>query len=353
MNKRTFRILNYILLVALLIYIWVTQSVAAMGEWYALHAYPPIGRFLSAISGWIPFSLGDLFIFLSIAGIIIYPFWAGYRKKGWKKIIRHMVTYLAWVYVWFYLAWGLNYSQPNFYQRTQIPYSPYSQENFQAFIDEYISNLNESYVAIDSFNKPLVHQNIIETYRSLEGMGIHKPQGNPRVKTMMFSGLISKAGISGYMGPFFCEFNVNAYLPLSQYPSTYAHELSHFLGITSEAEANFYAYLVCTQSEIPEVRFCGYFSVMNHVLGNARGFFSEEKYMKLIAGIRPEIIDLSTENHRHWEALYSPAIGEIQGWMYDWYLKGNKIPSGRKNYSEVVGLLISYRNFSKGILPEQ
>lgn len=44
-------------------------------------------------------------------------------------------------------------------------------------------------------------------------------------------------------------------------------------------------------------------------------------------------------------AKYSPLVGNIQDWIYDLYLKGNKIESGRKNYSEVVGLLISYRDY--------
>ena len=44
---------------------------------------------------------------------------------------------------------------------------------------------------------------------------------------------------------------------------------------------------------------------------------------------------------------YNPVIGRIQDRIYDLYLKGNKIESGRKNYSEVVGLLISYEEWKK------
>ena len=52
-------------------------------------------------------------------------------------------------------------------------------------------------------------------------------------------------GVTGSMGPFFCEFTLNGDLLPANYPATYAHELAHLLGITSEAEANFYAYQVC------------------------------------------------------------------------------------------------------------
>ena len=63
------------------------------------------------------------------------------------------VKYLLWVYVWFYLAWGLNYSQKNFYERTRIPYTAYTPDNFRSFTDSYIENLNSSYTDITSVEK--------------------------------------------------------------------------------------------------------------------------------------------------------------------------------------------------------
>ena len=156
-------------------------------------------------------------------------------------------------------------------------------------------------------------------------------------------------GVTGSMGPFFCEFTLNGDLLPSQYPATYTHELAHLLGITSEAEANFYAYQVCTRSQVKEIRFSGYFSVLPHVLGNARRLMSEEEYAELFNRIRPEIIELAQKNQQYWMEKYSPLIGDIQNFIYDLYLKGNKIQSGRKNYSEVIGLLISYEEWKKRV----
>ena len=34
-------------------------------------------------------------------------------------------------------------------------------------------------------------------------------------------------------------------------------------------------------------------------------------------------------------------MGAVQDALYDWYLKGNHIPSGKKNYGEVVGMILS------------
>ena len=99
-------------------------------------------------------------------------------------------------------------------------------------------------------------------------LGIHRPpHSSPRVKTMLFTPFISMVGVTGSMGPFFCEFTLNGDLLPANYPATYAHELAHLLGITSEAEANFYAYQVCTRSQAKEIRFSGYFSVLGTCAG--------------------------------------------------------------------------------------
>lgn len=254
------------------------------------------------------------------------------------------IEYLLWIYVWFYLAWGLNYSQPNFYQRTKIPYTAYTPENFRNFVNDYVDKLNGSYVDVTTINKDLIRRETVRGYNQIsDTLGVHHPfHKSPRVKTMLFTPLISMVGVTGSMGPFFCEFTLNGDLLPSQYPATYAHELAHLLGISSEAEANFYAYQVCTRSQARGIRFCGYFSVLGHVLVNARRLMDEEEYKELFNRIRPEIIELAKSNQEYWTEKYSPLIGDIQDWIYDLYLKGNKIQSGRKNYSEVVGLLISY-----------
>ncbi len=335
------------LLIFFLLLVWLVQTVPGWGDSYAQHAYPFIAQILSSFSRLIPFAVGDLFIALSIAGILLYPIYARLcLKRKWKRILLNNAKYLAWVYVWFYAAWGLNYSQKNFYERTGIPYSAYTPESFQRFADNYVKKLNASYANVTSINEALACRESIRGYNQISSsLGVHRPfHPSPRVKTMLFTPLISMVGVTGSMGPFFCEFTLNGDLLPTQYPATYAHELAHLLGITSEAEANFYAYQVCTRSQSRGIRFSGYFSVLSHVLGNARRLMDEKEYTALLDRIRPEIIELARKNSEYWMSKYNPLIGDIQDRIYDLYLKGNRIESGRKNYSEVVGLLISYEN---------
>ena len=340
--------IRYIILIVLLSVVWATQLIPILGEVYAQSVYPVISHFLSSFSKLMPFAIGDLFIFLSVLGLLFNPIRARYiQKKKWKQILLNEMEYLLWIYVWFYLAWGLNYSQKNFYERTRIPYTAYTPENFRSFTDGYIENLNSSYTGITSIDKELVCRESVQAYNQIgDSLGVHRPfHQSPRVKTMLFTPLTSMVGVTGSMAPFFCEFTLNGDLLPSQYPATYAHELAHLLGITSEAEANFYAYQVCTRSQAKDIRFSGYLSVLPHVLGNARRLMDEEEYAQLYRSIRPEIIGLAKKNSEYWMRKYNPLVGDIQDRIYDLYLKGNKIESGRKNYSEVIGLLISYEEW--------
>lgn len=346
--KITKRYVRYGLLGLLLLLVWMVRLFPAVGEWYALHVYPFVSGVLSSFSSLFPFSLGDLFIFLSVAGVLVYPLWAWYNKRSWKRTLCKVGEYLLWVYVWFYMAWGLNYFREDFYARASVAPVAYTPETFRVFLDKYVKDLNASYTPITRKDENEVATVIREGYKQIDSRyGLAAPRGWQRVKTMLFTPFISKVGVTGYMGPFFSEFNLNGDLLPSQYPATYAHEMAHLLGITGEAEANLYAYLVCTASDNPEIRFSGHFSLFPHVLRNASNLLSADEQQQFVDTVRPEVIQLYKDNHAYWAEKYSPAIGDVQDVVYDWYLKGNKIESGRKNYSEVIALVMAITTSSQ------
>lgn len=171
--------------------------------------------------------------------------------------------------------------------------------------------------------------------------GLSSPKAYQHPKQVMFNALYSGVGVLGYMGPFFAESQLNRELPSLQWPFTYAHEYSHLLGISSEAEANFWAYQICIRSVSPAVRYSGYFGLLPYVLSNAAALLEEADYRQLLSSIRPEILQTLREKQAYWQARYNPVVGRVQELMYEYYLKGNQIPSGQKNYAEVVAMILS------------
>ena len=246
------------------------------------------------------------------------------------------------MYVWFYIAWGLNYFREDFFTRTRTTYVPFSSEHFQSFLDAYTDSLNASWVAIETIDREVVKEAVLDGYRKLPTrFGLTTPGAYLHPKTMLLSRLMSGVGVMGYMGPFFTEFNLNDQLLPVKYPATYAHEMAHVLSISNEAEANLYSYLICTGSSVPEIRFSGYFSLLPYVLSNAYVALDKDAFEAWKKRLRPEIKDLYNEKVAYWQSLYSPLIGEAQDVVYNLFLKGNKIPTGTANYSEVIALLIA------------
>ena len=58
-----------------------------------MYVYPSIARVLSSFSRLVPFAIGDLFIALSIAGVLLYPVYARcIRKQKWNRILLKDVS---------------------------------------------------------------------------------------------------------------------------------------------------------------------------------------------------------------------------------------------------------------------
>lgn len=75
--------IRYIVLCTLLLVVWATQLIPAMGKIYAHSVYPVIAYILSSFSRLIPFAIGDLFIALSIAGVLsTLSMPAAFRRKS-------------------------------------------------------------------------------------------------------------------------------------------------------------------------------------------------------------------------------------------------------------------------------
>ena len=362
------------LLLVLLLLVTLTKMIPLWGFIYTTRIYPIIGTLLSPISGFFPFAVGDIFIALSIAWVIFYPIYEiGLRKKlarryfflaakrgsypKKKVVFGRVAEYLLWVYAWFYIAWGLNYSQPNIYDRIGMKPVEVSEAKFKAFAYQYADSLNALSISsdiagssifsdsiVDNGLKNRVRDAVLKEYNKIGYKeGINAPfNQHPHAKTMVFTPLSSMSGVTGSMGPFFCEFTLNGDILPHDYPATYAHEFAHFLGVANEGEANFYSYIVCTASADKQVRFSGYYHIFFHVLNNVFDILGEKEGERFLKHIRPEIIQLAKSDRRYWLGKRCKALDAAQDFIFELYLKGNHVAEGRKSYSGVIGLILAW-----------
>ena len=367
------------LLLVLLLLVTLAKMIPLWGFIYTTRIYPIIGTLLSPISGFFPFAVGDIFIALSIAWVIFYPIYEiGLRKKlarryfflaakkgcypKKKVVFGRVAEYLLWVYAWFYIAWGLNYSQPNIYDRIEMKPVEVSEAKFKAFAYQYADSLNALSISsdiagssifsdsiVDDGLKNRVRDAVLKEYNKIGYKeGINAPFNlHPHAKTMVFTPLSSMSGVTGSMGPFFCEFTLNGDILPHDYPATYAHEFAHFLGVANEGEANFYSYIVCTASADKLMRFSGYYHIFFHVLNNVFDILGEKEGERFLKHIRPEIIQLAKSDRRYWLSKRCKALDATQDFIFELYLRGNHVAEGRKSYSGVIGLILAWEEKKK------
>ena len=371
--------IRWAVLGALLAFIWFASISSEIGEWYALNLYPGISIILSGISSVLPFSLDEWVVVGAVVLLAGYPFYARMCKKSkWLSILGGELEILVWVYVWFYWGWGMNYYRYTFFQRAEVKPATYDEDLFNGFLSTYTDSLKASFNAcreaavfntvdlfapysqetkrcIDSdvteevcaFRVADVQEKIKDSFgRVPDNYGLTVPKDYQKPKRLSFNALYSNVGVLGFMGPFFAESHVNHELSVLEYPFTYAHELSHLLGVTSEAEANLWAYIICTQSADALIRFSGYFGLFSYVWSNNHYLLSAAEFEKWEASVPAEVMAAFYRTHAYWSLRHNKTLGKIQSSIYSFYLKRNRISTGIKNYGQVIGLLLSLPDYS-------
>ena len=151
--------------------------------------------------------------------------------------------------------------------------------------------------------------------------------------------------ISGVYTFFTGEANLNTNGPDYSLVYTTAHELAHQRGIAREDEANFIAFLVCTESDDAYIRYCGHLNLCEYVMNalySADINLWEQLWDNLDIRIKCEMIAYN----KHYEKYRDNVVGEISGAINDAYLQANGT-EGSVSYGLVVDLAVAY--FHKNI----
>lgn len=307
---------------------------------YSQTLYPLIAFLLSFLSKWISFSLDDAFYALLVVFLVVILILVLFRKIKLGKFLLLFVQTLAVCYILFYWFWGFNYYRTSINQRLQIVKSKPDTIQFVRVFSNLIVQTNESYCTFEYVSCTTIDSLVEASYKkNASFLKLHYPQGNRRPKPITLSSFFAKASIAGYYGPYFSEVHLNDSLLLIEYPQVLAHEFAHQFGITSEAEANFYSWLVCKHSESKYLQYSANISMLNYFLSQGKRLHN---FPDLVHQIHKPVIDDIRKVQKHWETLRSEKIEKVAGKVNDVYLKTNKIEKGIEDYFGVVQFVMDF-----------
>lgn len=320
----------------------VCRFVPAAAELYASHIYPLISAILSLFASIFPFSLEELTVLAFVALFISILVKAIKKKESFMRWLEHTAIAVMWLIVWLYMGWGNNYFRPGLYQRNGIKQASFEKAQFVHFLEDYSAQINTAALQAQEYDPDELEADIKAFYtESVSEYGYTRLHKWQHAKKPIFNGLYSAVSVQGFVGSFFCESTLNRSLLPHEYPYVLAHEFGHLAGVTSEAEASYWGFAYCRQSQNAAVCYSGYQCILPYILSSAKFLLSEEEYQGWVNTLDEKVIQDYTYSRNYWAQLKVNWIEKLQRWHYNLYLKSNHVTEGIKDYSGVVEITMT------------
>lgn len=349
------------------LFLWIAKVNPAFSEFiFARKIYKVISHAVSSVSALFPFSLMEagikLLPLIVILGIAFLIYQLVNRKKKDKKAGYIMTLFLVDItcivsvifFLYVFMA-GINYQRYSFATISGYDIEASSVDELYGLTMNLAERAAEARtliekeggeftkdgsVLIDKSNwKELV--NAAASAYAKAGKEYPELKGDYKsVKPVKSSRFMSAMEITGIFWPFTMEANVNTDVPDYSIPATMCHEMAHLRGFMKEDEANFIAYLVCSNSDNPVLQYSGLMLALSYVDDQLYSQ-SPEDYEKVqavyTAGMKADL----REEHYYWVKFEDTAISAASNTVNDNYLKANNQSDGVKSYGRMVDLLLA------------
>lgn len=312
--------------------------------------YPEFSRkaltALSNIASCVPFALWEVALVAFLLGSLISMIHAISKKHFVRWIMGEILTLSVGVFL-FVGLWGLNYYAPSMNQRMGIAEENYTVQQLKEATLYYRNMAEQAAREVDRDEDGFFLPDEFDALAQEAG-GSFAPLAKDyecfdgskaRVKYLLSSPLMAKTGTTGIFICLTGESSVSKLTYDISMPYTMCHEVGHRLGFAREDEANFAAFLACSESDRPDFRYSGYFNAFSYcynALYKADPESARQVWQEASALLRN---DLLRENN-HYEALRNEKASEVSDAVYDSYLKGFSIQEGVQSYGQVTDLLL-------------
>src|SRR5713101_264021 len=320
---------------------------------YSTRVYLALQSLLTSWSNRVPIALLDPLI----AGVGLV--WIGLAVRDVRSattwflsalpILARTIVWSAACYLIFLAAWGLNYRRLPLVDKLSFDASAVTADAARAAGGLAAVRLNtlhaqahaEGWAAADAVDPSLANA----FARAVHEVGIRRTIVVARPKRTALDWYFRRAGVDGMTDPLFLETLVaRGILPFER-PFVVAHEWSHLAGIADEGEANFVGWLACVRGRVGD-QYSGWLFLYSEL---ARAVTARDRAM-LAATLGPgPRADLQAIRDRFAREV-NPRVSTAGWWVYDSYLKANRVEAGAASYAEVVRLVLGVRLHGAAVL---
>ena len=324
----------------------------ATDDIYSRIFFPGIRNVIDMTLGRLPFPSVYLFIIsvLLVLGIYIFRL---IRRKGWKSKLfytfRALANGIGALIFFFLFLWGFNYQRTPIVEQLGLSPRAMNLEELQNEVlitqrlaQQYRNTITQDTASIEGILpypelEKLVRANIAD---NLDMMGLNFT-GRPRTKLFPPPGFMRKMGILGIYFPYTGESYIDPTLHALEQPFTVAHEMAHSYGVTDEGEANFIAWVICTNSDDPLLRYSGQLRLLMYQI---RDYYrmAPEEYKEWLGNLDPGIKNDMMSIKRNSDAIQAYSL-ELSRKTNDVFLKTQGVKAGINSYQQLPKLAFAWR----------
>lgn len=314
--------------------------------------YPAFSRWivgiLAGITSVIPFALCEILL----AALLFWFVASLIRAIVRRRMVRWLTGVLLSVCTigaLFIAIWGLNYYAPKMTERLGLPDRQYTPAELKEATLYYRDRANELAAEVERDENGVMVEYDFDTLAKHAGDGYKKlaerydcfDGSTVRVKKMLSSKLMGKAGTTGVFICLTGESGVSTTTFQASMPFTMAHEIGHRMAFAREDEANFAAFLACDANDRPEFRYSGYYLAYVYCY-NALYKVDPDGAREVSAGCSELVLSDMRAASAHYDEVEDEKVSELQDTVYSGYLQAFSVESGTRSYGEVADLLLTW-----------
>ncbi|HSI74484.1 MAG TPA: DUF3810 domain-containing protein [Lunatimonas sp.] len=324
---------------------------------YSRTFFPVIRNFIDATVSRLPFPTFYLF-FLSVVAIALYVLYRTVKTGGWRHkiffVFRSTINGLGFLVFFFLMLWGFNYQRIPIFEQLSLNPFPLDEQGLvqemmltKNILSQVRPNIRRDTSAIEDIMNYQELEELVRTEvsKNLYILGLNYT-GKPRTREFYPAGFMRQMGIYGIYFPFTGESYIDPSLHPLEKPFTIAHEMAHSYGVTDEGEANFIAWVICSNSESYLLQYTGQLRLLRYQLNDLYRV-NPEAYKTFVASL-PAGVKNDLSSIRRNVLSIQPLFSEVSRRSNDIYLKTQGVKAGVKSYAQLPMLVFAWRNQLKG-----
>ncbi len=276
------------------------------------------------------------------------------RMLPWFSVVALVVAATALLGT---AGWALNHYAPELSQDLGLEVGQYSKDQLADATSYYLNQAaSRAQLVPREEDGTLSHQDFYElariagaSYAPLsQRYEVFSGSTAPVKSLLLFGEPLLYSGHTGIFWAATAESSVPLHTAIAELPFTMCHEAAHRLGIASEQEANFSAFLACSASDDVRFSYSGYYSAFNYCV-NALLAQDPERAQQLVsdalagangAGVALVLKDRAA-TQKHYQAFEGP-FEDVGTTVNDTYLKSFGEKDGVRSYGLVVDYLLAW-----------